>query len=73
MQETKSHDHEDRCTELILRAVTNETGERGGVSPSVLRRIHRGADAAPLAKISRGWLCEVYRTMSLSVSRRMLL
>ena len=24
-------------------------GERGGVSPPVLRRIYRGADAAPLA------------------------
>ena len=38
------------------RAATNETGERGGVSPPIDWRPHRGADAPPLAGMSHGRL-----------------
>ena len=34
--------------------IGNETGERGGVSPPVHSQQDRGADAAPLAKLSHG-------------------
>ncbi len=33
-----------------LQLAANAIGERGGVSPPVQRRMHRGADAAPLAR-----------------------
>ncbi len=37
----------------------NLPGERGGVSPPVLRQMHRGADAAPLANVSILAACEL--------------
>ncbi len=34
---------------ILARSSLKRIGERGGVSPPVPQRMHRGADAAPLA------------------------
>ncbi len=50
----------------------DQTGERGGVSPPILRRMHRGADATPLARMFHGWPCEAeHREATMSDSRKL--